>query len=590
MSVQDIRAAFDAPEQVAGAGDQAGEFDHAGDAPPPIDFEEEETPPEARAWEFPLNDYGNGLRLLEYYGTDVIFVPRLGWSRWCGTHWRPDEDEIAVRADAHKIAAHIEAEAAYITLPERDREALELWHQTRKDLADLENLKERDEAQTARLKELRAIEAAGRAAKAILSSAVKAHMSHARQAGNTSKINNMLVEARVRVAVEISAFNQNPLMVNCENGVLLFSKEIDEEAATWGQTVENWRVDILPHDRRQMINKMARAPYDPKAPRATFCNFLETVQPDPEMREFLQRWFGYCLTGLTVEQKLAFLYGGGRNGKSTLVDIIAKILADYGTTVPIETLTGTEQRKGSDATPDLVRLPGARFVRSSEPEQGQRMKEALIKTLTGGEAIMIRRMQQEFVEVTPEFKLTISGNHKPDIRGGDDGIWRRILLVPFLVQIPDDQVDPLLNRKLWEERSGIFAWLVEGCLKYLESGLMVPADVVEATEKYRTESDWYRNFLLNECEITGIATDWERKRDVVDAFNAWRLAIGEDTFTKRRVSQGLKEHSEQPQEKGGRTYKEHKRSDVGFSGLRLKQEALDRIAIYGEELRRGGRG
>lgn len=159
-------------------------------------------------------------------------------------------------------------------------------------------------------------------------------------------------------------------MVNCQTGVLRFSREIDLHDAAWGQSAPVWRVDQLPHDRRHLISKMMLADYDPAATCPHFLAFMETVQPDPAVRDFLQRWFGLTLTGIKTEQKLAFFFGGGRNGKSTLVDTIARIMADYGTTIPIETLTGTEQRKGSNSTPDLVRLPGSRMARASEPEQG----------------------------------------------------------------------------------------------------------------------------------------------------------------------------------------------------------------------------
>jgi len=112
-----------------------------------------------------------------------------------------------------------------------------------------------------------------------------------------------------------------------------------------------------------------------------------------------------------------------------------------------------------------------RQVRSAEPEKGQNLKEGFIKAITGGEEFLVRRMQQEFIEVTPEFKLTISGNHKPEIRGTDAGIWRRVLLVPFMVSIPDEDVDALLPKKLWEERAGILNWMLAGLEKWLTDGL-----------------------------------------------------------------------------------------------------------------------
>jgi len=396
----------------------------------------------------------------------------------------------------------------------------------------------------------------------------------------------VLFRSKTAAATGVDALNADPLMLNTETGVLHFTAHVDEFDASFGDAKPKWQVDLLPHDRRQMISKMAMAEYDKAAQCPTWDRFMETVQPDRSVRDFLQRWFGYSLTGKTNEQKLAFLFGGGRNGKSTAVDLIARIMADYGSTIPIETLTGTEQRKGSDATPDLVRLPGARFVRASEPEQGQKMKEALIKSLTGGEAIMIRRMQQEFIEVVPEFKLTISGNHKPEIRGADDGIWRRVLLVPFDVQIAAEDVDSELPVKLWAERAGILAWLVRGCLDYLQGGLREPAAVKEATEEYRRDSDPLGDFLKTECEITGDGDDFEFTRDLGDVFNAHLLANGYSTWTKAHLARQIKFRADNVKGATGRVYSPKKRSASGYSGIKIGQAAWDCADKYSIELKR----
>lgn len=596
MSVDHIRAAFDAAEAVpladgpppdcgppdrAGAEDCGGRFD---DIPPAAPAEDS---PEARGGLFPLNDYGNGQRLVEYFGQDMLFVPRLGWFRWDGRRWHPDEDELDVRRDAQGVAARILDEVPHLALDAWLREALDLWQIKRADWRGLDDIPaaNRSPDQAAQFAALAPIKAAGEDAQEILRKAAAAHRAHAKTSGNTNRISNMLAEAKTAVATSVGALNADPLMLGCENGVLRFVQRVDPHAASWGDMAEVWQVDFVPHDRAQLISKMVAAEYDPAAACPVFFAFLEAVQPDPEIRDFLQRWFGYCVTGLTVEQKLAFFHGGGRNGKSTLVDALARIVADYGTTIPIETLTGSEQRKGSDATPDLVRLPGARFVRASEPEQGQRMKEALIKALTGGEAIMIRRMQQEFVEITPEFKLTISGNHKPEIRGADDGIWRRVMLVPWDVQIPEAEVDRGLPGKLWAERAGILAWMVRGCLDYLQGGLRPPAAVIEATAEYRNESDPVRVFLTTECEINGLPEFFETGRDLVDAFNAWMLETKETTWGKRTAANAIRARAGVAKGQAGEVFGPAKRSDTGYLGIRITDAARNRIAQYGEELR-----
>jgi putative DNA primase/helicase len=609
MGVDKIHAAFQAAEPVGDAEDSSqqhdtgtqdcppdidgdpghmgdpGDMDDMGEAPPPGLSDEDQQL--ARAAAFPLNDFGNGQRLMEYYGEDVLYVPRLGWYRWAKKFWRPDEDELDVRRDAQKIAGRILEEIKHIALEPWETDALDLWATVKSELTVLEKVKDQSEEQKDRQAALREIRLTGERISERLTKAKAAHRAHAKNTGNSSKISNMLAEAKVAAATTVGALNTDKLMLNCENGVLNFTRQVDPFEADWGDATPKWRVDLLPHDRRHLISKMVLAEYDPAAICPHFLKFLETVQPSEEMRAFIQRWAGYSLTGLTVEQKLAFFFGGGRNGKSTLVEILARIVADYGTTIPIETLTGTEQRKGSDATPDLVKLPGARFVRASEPEQGQRMKEALIKALTGGEPIMIRRMQQEFVEIVPEFKLTISGNYRPEIRGSDDGIWRRILLVPFAVQIADEDVDQMLPDKLWAERAGILSWMVEGCLDYLKNGLQPPASVTEATAEYRKDSDPLREFLTTECEITGSNTDFSTGRDLADAFNAWLLWRGYSVWGKRKTANEIKARADSVKGATGLMYTYGKRSDTGYLGIRISQDALDRMVRFGDEVRAG---
>ena len=195
-----------------------------------------------------------------------------------------------------------------------------------------------------------------------------------------------------------------------------------------------------------------------------FLRFLaEVTAGDCELQSFLQRLFGYSLTGSVREHALAFFYGLGANGKSVLLSTASGLLGDYHTTAPIETFTAS----GSDRHPtEIAGLRGARLVTAIETEEGRRWAESRIKALTGGDKIPARFMRQDFFEFTPQFKLVIAGNHKPGLRSVDEAIRRRFNLVPFTVTIPTEKRDKELSEKLKPEWSGILQWMIDGCLAW----------------------------------------------------------------------------------------------------------------------------
>ncbi len=584
MSANDIQEAAAAAERVEMPADLGGQEQGPAPDDQPCPVPEMDPAPEAEAAEFELNDYGNGRRLVHYFGENLRHVPRLGWFRWDDKRWVADEDGVSVRADAQKIGARILHEIKFIALTKDEMGVLDQWEACKEEFKRLSEIDDPGADDLMRQAELQALRGRAEAIRKQLAQMKRDHRRHANSSGNSGKITNMMAEAEVALRIDVKALNSDPFMVNTRNGVVHFVKcgaERPEDVPSYREPRATWRADLVPHHRHQLITKMIEADYDPGARAVKFHRFFNQVQPDPEIRDFLQRFAGYSLLGITTEQKLLFNYGIGRNGKSTLVDLLADILADYGTTLPIESLTGSAQRKGSEATPDLVRLPGARFVRASEPEQGTKMKEALIKALTGGEAILIRRMHAEFIEIVPEFTLWISGNHKPEIRGADDGIWRRVMLVPWSVQIPDADVDPTLPAELRKERDGILAWMIEGALKYLNTGLPIPAAVREATQDYRTMSDPMREFLVTECEVTGDGADRVTAPHIRDAFNAWRLAQAESTWTSNTISRRMMERSGVIKSPDGVSFEKYKSNgETGWRHLRLKPSALARLKEF----------
>lgn len=289
-------------------------------------------------------------------------------------------------------------------------------------------------------------------------------------------------------------------LAQSELGIPLLPEDLD--ADVWLLNVGNGTVDLKTgelrdNSREDLITKHLSTAYDPEAPCPTWEQFLtEIFAGNPRVLDFVQRAVGYSLTGDISEQCFFILHGSGSNGKSTFLTALRELLAEYATRTPTETL----MLKRSGGIPnDLAALRGARFVTASETEDGRRLAESLIKDLTGGEAISARFLHAEFFEFTPTFKIWLATNHRPQIRGTDLAIWRRIRLIPFAVTIPPERVDRDLPEKLKAEGPGILRWALEGCLKWQREGLEPPEEVQAATEGYREEQDLIGGFLREAC-------------------------------------------------------------------------------------------
>ncbi len=249
-------------------------------------------------------------------------------------------------------------------------------------------------------------------------------------------------------------------------------------------------------DRSKLITKIIGTGYNASATCPTWEKFLKTVtNGDTELIDFLQCAVGYTLTGSNREQCLFFLHGSGCNGKGVFCETIKKLLSDYGQTAP-ESLFTIDRNQS--ATNHIARLAGCRMAIAAELEEGTSFAESRIKGLTGGDTITARFLNKEFFDFTPTHHLWISGNHKPRITGSDDGIWRRIRLIPFIVRITAEEKDLDLADKLAKELPGILNWALDGCLRWQQEGLKTPSCVKKATEGYRAEEDIIGDFLA-EC-------------------------------------------------------------------------------------------
>lgn len=594
-----VRATLGEAEDIdADLGDAAGHPDvHAGrghngppDEPPAPTDAEGDPPPEAKAAGYPLNDIGNGQRFATYFGEDVVRVPRIAWHVWCGTHWAKDDDDLKIRAMAQSVSPRILDEIPHLVLEDWERTALTRFAAAKADVKRLEAEDELSEEQEAELEKAKIDVAKGAAAKKALAGRRQDHVRFAKSTGNSGRIDAMLREAGIPLARKLDELDADPMAINCLSGTIRFDVSDPRDEGAFGMRAVTARVD--PHDRKDLITNCIPAEYDPGGPAPEskeFDAFLRRIQPNEEMRSFIQRWFGLSMTGIPV-QKLAFLYGHGANGKSVLVDLICRIMDTYAASAPIEALTGQSRRGGSDATPELMPLIHARIVRASEPEQGERFKESMIKSLTSGEPVAVRALHSDFVFIKTYFKMTISGNHKPEIRGTDDGIWRRVLLIPFDVQIPEAERDPDLGERLWQkERDGVLAWMIDGLVDYLQGGLRIPDQVIQATDGYRKDSDPVGAFLT-ECAIMD-GDDFILSKDMIDAFNFWLEENGETRWGGRTVSLRLKDKAGRWRHPvTGKSMVPAKQKATGYRGVRLVDPFRDRFERRNDGPGLGSRG
>lgn len=288
------------------------------------------------------------------------------------------------------------------------------------------------------------------------------------------------------------------------------SLEFDKDSFLFN--VQNGTLDLRTGELRQhgqmdLITRMAPVLYDPTAEAPRFEQFLiEIMDGDADRAAFLQRWFGYCATGETSEQKMVLHIGPGANGKSTLLDAVGSVLGEYAGTAPPNLLTAPT----SDRHPtEIADLAGRRLVTAHESDEGSTLREALLKQATGGDKLKARFMNQDFFEFSPTHKLQLLTNHKPTVRGQDYALWRRLLLIWYKVSFgsPADVVaglaqrerDMTLSVKLGTERVGIFNWIVKGAVDWYKNGLNPPESVIEASTAYRVEQDRIMQFVADCC-------------------------------------------------------------------------------------------
>jgi len=251
---------------------------------------------------------------------------------------------------------------------------------------------------------------------------------------------------------------------------------------------------------------------------------------------WIQRFCGYLLTADTREHVFLFLHGSGCNGKSVFVNVLKEILGDYSRTLDASTLTQTV-RNAQGPSSDIAALVGRRLVLAPETEEGKSMAESLVKSLTGGDTISTRELNCSQFEFKPQFKLIITGNHKLTIKGTDNGIWRRMRMIPFTESFLGRE-DRALEATLQSEAPHIVAWMAEGARLWMAGGLgEVPAKVVEATTAYAGEMDTLGEFITDYCDL---GTNLYMEGPLLfKYFTNWLINCQNRPWTKKRFTQLL---------------------------------------------------
>jgi putative DNA primase/helicase len=437
---------------------------------------------------------GNARRLVRLHGQHIRYCwPWQKWLVWDGTRWAED-----VTGEIFRLARDVPRQLF------RDASSLAA----------------------------KAAEETAEASRTKLAGAAQAVLKWARASEGLNRLEALVSLARSEPGIPIrpEELDTDPWLLNCRNGTINLKT---------GQLRE--------HRRENLIAKLAPVTYDSAARLEPWEQFLERVLPNSDTRDFVQRASGYSLTGLTSEEKLFFPYGNTSTGKSTFLKGIAATLGDYATTADFGTFL-QQERRSSGPSADIARLVGRRFVVSIEVDSGQRMAEALVKQLTGGDAVAARKLYQETFEFTPTFKLWLAANDQPKVRDDDNAMWRRILQIPFDQQIPEEERDPNVKATLTDpEIAGpaILACLVQGCLNWQLIGLKPPQAVLDATAEYRREMDPLKDFLSDCCIVRPDAR--VPKPDLRKAYENWakdngyKHPLNPNAWGRRLAAKGFQE-------------------------------------------------
>lgn len=355
---------------------------------------------------------------------------------------------------------------------------------------------------------------------------------------------HMIDEFKKYVTIDHGLFDHDNMILNTESGY-----------------VDLTNGELKDHDIKMMFSEQTTAEYSDNIDAPMWENFLDQIfNHDKELIHYIQKAVGYSATGSTAEQVMFLLLGSGRNGKSVFINTLRNILGSYAKQMSVESIV--VHNSGGNANSDIARLENTRLVTSSEANEGSRLDESLVKQLTGGDRILARFLYGKEFEYDPKFKIWMATNHLPFIRGTDEGIWRRLKVIPFSVQIPKDKVDKNLENKLKSEWTGILNWIVQGAIMWQREGLEDPEKVKNASRNYRQSMDPLEAFL-DECCIAGGGYSI-KTRPLYDTYRDWAKRSNEHLMSMTKFGKEMSK----------KLPRERKMDGIYYVGIKLKKEPI----------------
>ena len=465
----------------------------------------------------PYTDPGNAERLHVMIGSDWKFVPQINrWVHWNGKRWQ-EETNAVLRNVA--VASYRKLASAIRSLPQ----TLDQTEQKRR--ANVLDWLRKSES-----------------------------LHHFKDAMNYWQGCN---------AADFAAFDANPFLLNVQNGTLNLAtgtlQPFDKKdlltkicAAGFEETVATQKplscasAKEMPAKKDATAGNVSASHNENNGKSATplaqnlWLQTVNTILPDPAVRRWMQKFMGYCLTGSTEEEKFVIAYGPGGSGKGTFFETIAAAISDYKATLSIDTLLATAYvTDGQRPTPEFAKLPGKRYVLSSESNPNRRLDEAKVKLLTGGDTLTARPAISDAM---------------------DKGIRRRLVIVPFTAQI--ENRDTKLKQKLLqpENLNACLAWCVEGAKLWFAEGLGndVPDEVAKAASAFYEESDLLQQWL---DERTEPSLGFLKFSKALEDFNNWLFKNGNHGWQRKSFAEAMQLHGKE-KSRWGKGY--------GFPGLCLR--------------------
>jgi putative DNA primase/helicase len=339
---------------------------------------------------------------------------------------------------------------------------------------------------------------------------------------SSQRIDAMIKTARSYLTKSAALFDTHTDIVIVKNGVL--------DLRTG---------NLTPHNRKLYMTKALDIDYDPTARAPRWMRFIGDILPSSTLVAYARRMLGYVLTGRTDEHCLFFLYGSGKNGKSTFLEAVRLLMGDYYTVTNVEALLSADFTGG--ATPYVAALAGMRCAMASEMPEGRRFNESLVKDITGGGTITARTLYGSPFQFQPSHKLIISGNHRPRITGTDEGIWRRLRVIPFTQTIEKPRPMLEIMNDFIEELPGILTWSVQGAKDWYVNGMPATDEIEKATMEYRGEEDVVARFIADRCVVRTESRG--EKHAVYEEWQRWtedENELGANKWPQRRFTEAIK--------------------------------------------------